>query len=810
VLLLALSNPSFMKKLFTFLMACICLTASAQTIDKNFPEVGGDVYALAHDKDRNVLFIGGNFEWVGPHTPNAAMLDAVTAKPDLSFPEVDGEIKTAVPDGNGGWYIGGSFTKVDGIDRRCLAHLNSNYALTAWNPSPDNIVTKMIHTGNVVYIAGMFTQMGGQPRAYIAQVDASGTGMVTGWNPSPNAPITSMDLGANALYIAGNFNAVNGTMRDNLAAVDRTTGLLLPFAAGYTINGSVNDILVSGNELYVGGGFTQINSVNRNYLAAIDVNTGNLTSFYHTPNAAVNHLGLSGNRIYATGYFTTVNSTPRRGIAAFDATTGLLSSWMVNATSLNFSSIAFDDAGTTMYFTGNVYLPSVYRAGAGALNLSTGTLLPWEPQPAGGLANFVVSSGNQVLLGGVFRSAGSTRIVSGLAAIDLNTGLPISFPGINQGKEVRSLLLDGDMLYVGGNFEYLDTKKRNDLAAVNISIDEVADFDPNVDGLGVRTMALHNGVLYIGGYITDIGFQPRKFLGSLDAVTGAPTSWDPSCSNMVTALAVDGNTLYVGGKFTSIQGYGRDKLAAIDLGTGMPTSWYEAGTIDEDVLRIAVNNKGVYVAGNFDFVNGELHKLLVQLNKTDGKPTAWDAKLTGDEIVGLMATDDYLYIGGHFGTPVYAEGYRMSYINAQNAASYNWDVTYDYPGASGVQAMLLHNGRLYTGGMFSKIQDVFRMGMTSFDWQLPQSIEAQTIKVNELSVYPNPVQNGKFYCSFTSNQQQTLVLNVTDITGKQVHTQTIAAKAGMNSIAVDVKGVTQLLFVHLQGYGTQKILVGKM
>src|SRR5262245_34924273 len=65
-----------------------------------------------------VTYIGGNFDELAAITGAFARLDAVTAKRIAPLAETQGgEVRTSVSDGNGGFYIGGTFILVGGNTR---------------------------------------------------------------------------------------------------------------------------------------------------------------------------------------------------------------------------------------------------------------------------------------------------------------------------------------------------------------------------------------------------------------------------------------------------------------------------------------------------------------------------------------------------------------------------------------------------------------------------------------------------------------------------------------------------------------------
>src|SRR5438552_1624618 len=81
--------------------------AAAQVVDVNLWVPNGTVYAVV--LSGNTIYIGGNFTFVGPATGGGVPLSAATGSLLRPFPNVDGSVYAVVPDGQGGWYVGGSF-----------------------------------------------------------------------------------------------------------------------------------------------------------------------------------------------------------------------------------------------------------------------------------------------------------------------------------------------------------------------------------------------------------------------------------------------------------------------------------------------------------------------------------------------------------------------------------------------------------------------------------------------------------------------------------------------------------------------------
>jgi hypothetical protein len=100
----------------------------------NTPVTNGPVYAVV--LDRNIIYIGGRFDRIGPRTGPGVEV-ALDGSQNVGLPKISGAgsiatvgaggaLRAVVADGAGGWYIGGLFTHVGGVPRTNLAHIRAD------------------------------------------------------------------------------------------------------------------------------------------------------------------------------------------------------------------------------------------------------------------------------------------------------------------------------------------------------------------------------------------------------------------------------------------------------------------------------------------------------------------------------------------------------------------------------------------------------------------------------------------------------------------------------------------------------------
>ncbi len=674
-----------------------------------------------------------------------------------------GSVHAVAVDAKGRFYIGGSFSFVNGVPRSNLARFNADGTLdTAWNPNPDGYeVSVLAIAGDTVYAGGHFTAIGGQARNNLAALDA-GTGAATAWNPNPDRGVSALAVAGDTVYVAGGFTAIGGQARNHLAALDAGTGV----ATAWNPNpdGGVSVLAVSGDTVYVGGYFNTIGGQARNRLAALDATTGAATAWNPNPDGEVSVLAVSGDTVYAGGYFHTISGQARNGIAALDAGTGAATAWNPNTDGVGVSDLAV--AGDTVYVAGGfTAIGGQARNYLAALDATTGAATAWNPNPDSPI-DALAASGGTVYTGGYFTTIGGATHL-GAAAIATTgevsaTPYDAQIPGNvlavavdgsrrvvvvgdflqagslnrsylarfridgtldtawnpNPDGGVLALAVSGDTVYVGGFFTTIGGQVRKGIAALDAGTGAATAWNPNSE-YGVFALAVAGDTVYAGGSFTAIGGQTRFNLAALDATTGAATAWNPKPDGRVSALAVSGDTVYAGGLFGSIGGQKRSLIAALDAATGVATAWNpnaEGATCPPPCrfpppLALAVSGNTVYVAGDFTTIGGQARSSLAALDATTGAATAWNPN-PGYGVMALAVSGDTVYVGGGFTAIGGQARNNIAALDATTGAATAWNPNPDI-GTYGVLALAVSGNTVYAGGGFAQISGVPRAGFAA-------------------------------------------------------------------------------------------------
>jgi len=772
-----------------FAALVVCLTAHAQVPQDQVWGPNGPVRAVA--VSNNTIYLGGVFTRIGPPTGGFVAFDPNTAAPLQPYAGVVGIVNAVAWDGAGGWYIGGSFSSVQGQPRDGLAQIDASGHVTAFAsgftmtgpPLNAPSINSITVSGSRVYFGGRFVSVDGQARSNAAACDVT-TGALTPWNPDPtnasdpaSGSVTALVAFGSSIYVGGSFDAVDGQAVTSLAAVDTSSGVLTGWAP--SLNGTVICLALRVLDrfpftvtIYAGGTFTTVNGQAHWHVAAIDAGTG--TPFTWAPFVSGNVRAilppLQGGPVYIGGDFSTINGVPRQCIAALDLTTGSVLSWDPGA---NGSVTGLTIFGSSLYACGGfTTIGGVPRNGLAAIDLTTGAPTSWDPA-AGASSTAIAAGANAIFVGGHFTTAGGVPR-AGLAAIDATTGLPTNWTAdVSAGGGVLSMVASGGKLYVGGVFNSIGGVARSNAAAIDLSTGALTGWQPVLTG-AVTTMALSGNVAYLGGLITSAGGQPRNNLAAVDLLTGSATNWHPPSFNTgnlgVNALAVKGGFVYVGGVFSFMGGIARTALAAVDTATGALGPWDPQLAGDGAVLALANDGTNIWVGGSFDHAGGRPRDDLAALDPNDGHANTWDDY--ADAAVFAFALDyPTLYVAGRFSSLGGDPHVGLASVDLTNGEVRPWAA--DFSGTESdpvtVQAIALSPGRVVVGGSFDGVAGHAQSNFAVLQGGATTAVDltAHAPPATALRTWPNPFRS-QLVVSFAQPRAGDVDVAIYDVAGRFV------------------------------------------
>ena len=657
------------------------------------PSVSAFGNANCVEQDATNVYIGGGFNnAVGYWTGSGALLNTSGDLPDFNLPLINGgQVFTSVPDGNGGWYVGGINFSIQGLSN--LVHILPNNTVDlGFAPNPNQQVNSLYLDGTTLYVGGYFTQISGNAQNYLAAIDAT-TGVLQSWNPNPDGGINSIIKSGTNIYVGGGFTTIGGQSRNNIASINETTGNAT--AWNPDANSTVNTLELNGTEIIAGGTFTSIGGQLRNYLAALNITTGNASAWDPSPNSTVNSISLNGANAYVGGSFTTIGGQPRNNIAEINLTTGNATTWNPTANA-NVASVKL--IGTTIYAGGDfTTIGGQSRNYLAALNNSTGNATTWNPQP-NSVAYCLAVNGTSIFAGGNF-SVFKSEIRNNFFAVNKSTGL-ITTLDPNPVGSVNSIALNGANAYFAGSFNSIGGQSRNSIAEINLTTGNATTWNPNSNG-NVASVKLIGTTIYAGGDFTAIGGQNRNYIAALNNTTGNATTWNPQANSSVYTISVNGTSILAGGAFTHFKAEARNNFFAINKSSGLVTALNPNPT--SSINSIALNGSNAYIAGSFTNIGGQPRNNIAEINLTTGNATSWNPNAnTNVASVKLIGTT--IYAGGDFTT---IGGQSRNYIAALNNT--NGNATIWNPQAnSSVYSLSVNGTAIYAGGAFTYLKAELR------------------------------------------------------------------------------------------------------
>lgn len=324
----------------------------------------------------------------------------------------------------------------------------------------------------------------------------------------------------------------------------------------------------------------------------------------------------------------------------------------------------------------------------------------------------------------------------------------------------------GDTTFVGGSFTQVGGTARANVAAIRADGTLDTTWRPSTNGTVYALAPSADGsTIFLGGGFTEVDGQPRSRLAAVSTTTGdLVTGWGTAVNNnLVRALATDGDDrLYVGGSFGRIGGRSIPRLAAVSQSTGAVDRTFTP-TPNNTVRALALSDDGarLHAGGSFTVVGGQSRPGAAELTRsgaltsfapteggvviaadvspsgrayyatTNNRTWAYDPEAgttpvyrvrTSGDVQAILATDDEVYVGGHFsGFPeAKANRLHLASFGAADGQPSAWNPHVN--GTYGVWALGLTRTpaspaaapRLSVGGDFSVVSQKARRGYARF------------------------------------------------------------------------------------------------
>ncbi len=384
----------------------------------------------------------------------------------------------------------------------------------------------------------------------------------------------------------------------------------------------------------------------------------------------------------------------------------------------------------------------VPRRNLAAFDVATGALLPWAPD---------------------VRAPESTTTTD----ITCQPGAAAGTRTCDTVYEIQASP-DGSRLYVGGDFNRVDGRAREKLAAFVTATGALDPaFTPAPYGR-VRALAVTDGTVYAGGSFTRVWpGVTRQRLAAFGRADGALLPWAPAVDGDVLALvmAPDGSRVVLGGAFDTVGTTAIHGLAAVDAVTGATSPWE-----GRDIPRLS--------ATKYSYVTDLVADGDTVYASANGEGS-FDGRLAADPLTGRSRWVDYcagatwslallrdvLYSGSHAhncastpgGFPEANNGIlevnrRYYRFLAQDARTGTPTIRHWYPTTNGgiqnklgPRTMATDGTHLWAGGEFTTVNGVPQQSLTRFTYRevapdvnrprTPDPVRVGTSRPGEVTVH---------------------------------------------------------------------------
>lgn len=707
------------------------VSSSSAQPDKKFPETNGSVNAILPD-GKGGYFIGGSFSLVNntPRTNFAHVLSNGTIDPSFNL-YFDDDISCLTTDGIS-IYIGGYFTRINNVTRRHAAAVSLQYGKpTPWNPDPDGWVNAMLYSSGVIYMGGIFQHIKGEDRSYAGAVTIMNK--LTNWVPEPDANVKRIisNSSGTSLFICGEFTHVKEKNRPYVAKVNNTDGDVAAWKP--EPNYYVDDLVLNGSKLFIGGEFQIVHGQFRQYLAEIDTTSNNPTNFTPNLDHYVYALTIYNGILYVGGDF--YNHCVR-----IDLNTKKVDSWKPEP-NYDVYALAADEVGVVMGGTFS-RVNETQRNSIAVIDLVTNELTPFDLQAnafSGGQIGAFAFFGNELFVGGHinYENENGTGHYGGIVSLDILTGSVTryfdyspDFYYYNYNSPVYALTVSANKLYVGGEFSSLyDSSQSNNIERYNLVSYDLNNnhltpdrYNPNAT---VSTLCTDKSQRIIASGSFDLtSYVDRTNLAAINLTSGRAIKWNHFPSDEVYAMAIKDSTLFIGGAFTRIYNSNhsaytdRAYIAGISTRTSKPTAWN--ADANSYVRTFWIVDSILYAGGDFTNIKGVSRNFAAAVG-IDGNGTVknWTPDLD-NTVFSILGIGNKIYLGGYFTKIKGATRKYLASVDKITGTPNGWK-----PNPNGAVFTLAANATtLYAGGAFKNTSTQKRL-----------SVAAYTIATNALTPF---------------------------------------------------------------------------
>ncbi|MBK9538387.1 MAG: delta-60 repeat domain-containing protein [Flavobacteriales bacterium] len=529
------------------------------------------------------------------------------------------------------------------------------------------------------------------------------------------------------ILIGGLFTNVNGYPRGYMARLEPNGTLDLGFVPSFNAEVSAISVQPDG-KILVCGSFTNYAGSPCPSLVRLEPNGALDATFDHTggPNtASVNHIALQANgKIVAAGMFASWSGVPRPGLVRLNAD-GTVDAGFVPGVdpSASFGRVAVQPDQRILVsglysIMGTAHLSVVRFFSNGAVDPSFSVQVG-SPM---GLGDIVPLADGRILLSGAFTSVNSTP-TGRLTRLNTDGTIDPSFTlgtGFN-GPVLAIARRDDGKIMVAGSFTEVSGEARAKLARLEVNGALDNTFNPGTGpDLPVLTLLEHASGVFIGGeFMSYDGGYLRSFgqltaTGPIDGAYCTPGGVNGASAGSIVptvrALLVrpDGRVLVAGSEFVAYAGNALRSLFQI-LPDGTLDPAFDPPASLGGVYCMALQPDGrVLLGGSFTSYNGVPRNRIARIMSDGSLDLSFDpgTGVTGGTVrtIALQA-DGKVLIGGDFSSVNGTSRTRLARLLANGAL----DNTFTATAGNSVHALAIQpDGHVLVGGAFNNVNGLLR------------------------------------------------------------------------------------------------------
>ena len=280
---------------------------------------------------------------------------------------------------------------------------------------------------------------------------------------------------------------------------------------------------------------------------------------------------------------------------------------------------SFAQSNTTHDRQNNIHgLHSFLNNHFGQFNNSNFSLSQANESSPNDIVRAIATTGSEVYIAGNFSFIGGKRYsyIAHWNGVEWQTLGP-DFPLPGADGPIQTITIDGDNVYIGGEFSQVGTVKARNIAVWSRSKKEWSTFQGGVGGTllsSVKSIVVHNGQVYVGG----------RFIAAGNTVAANIARWDgrrwhrvgTGANARVNVLHIEGEYLYAGGNFSIAGDIPVSRLARYHIGQ---KRWEDIGhQFDGRQARIeaiASDDTYLYLGGVFETVDNRPASNIIRMDK---------------------------------------------------------------------------------------------------------------------------------------------------------------------------------------------------